>query len=910
MGELPQPGFPSAPLFVLAGALASGILISSDLSTGSLKGLLIGGLVTAVTVFLSAWCTSRNHYGLAAILISGAFVLVGIGLQSLEQLPKPGNRIVQLFDRGALLPATPAEITGVIEGQPEDAPQSLYLTLRAEQIRLNNREREVTGTVLLLAGMRDEENRKEYDVLELRHGARVRVMTSLDREENFRNPGVLPFTEYLERKGFDATGVVKSPLLIERLDDERVFLPLAWLYEWRERLENEFARRFSPETAGVLEAAVLGNRYNLSQAAADRFRTGGTFHVLVISGLHIGFIGGLVYILVRWFTKRRRLQFLISASFLWAYTIAVGAQAPVARAALMFTLVIFAPLVWRRANSLNAIGGAMLALLVWRPGDLFDPSLQLTFTSVLSIILIAAPLLQRMETVGSWRPTHASPYPSSCSNWFRNISEVLFWSEREWRAEMMQSNVQYRIFKHPFAARLEQWRCQRLLRFAAAAIIVSASVQIGMLPLLVIYFHRISFVSLFLNIFIGGLLAAVALLALAAVLISQVSAWAAAPLVALVEKTDWLMIHLVDPLARAGIAAMRLPHYSGWKAIIYISYFVALGFLIIALAHWKPLHFDSNAPKKSILFSALTRRCAGAVFVLVFATVIFHPFCAGSTDGKLHIDFLDVGQGDSALVTMPDGTTLLIDGGGRPNINWNQSDESSNEAFERDRRSVGEAVVSEYLWSQGLDRVDYILATHADADHIDGLNDVARNFKVRGAIVARTPADDAEFVRFADTMKVNRVPIDRVGTGDVLRFGAVCAEVLWPPATADTNSPYDNNNGLVIKIHYGEKVFLFLADIEKESEAALLRFNSDLVSDVVKVAHHGSKTSSVEPFVVATRPRLAIISVGRTSIFGHPNKEVVNRWRASGAQVMTTGEKGAISIMTDGRALDVSTFVR
>src|SRR5439155_10919338 len=171
----------------------------------------------------------------------------------------------------------------------------------------------------------------EYEALQLRHGARVRVMTTLDREENFRNPGVLPFTEYLERKGYDATGVIKSPLLVERLDDERVFLPLAWLYEWRAYLEHEFSSHFSPNTAGVLDAALLGNRYNVSRASADRFRAGGTFHILVIAGLHISFIGGLAFVLARWLTRRRLFQFLLSATFLWAYTIAVGAQMPVVR---------------------------------------------------------------------------------------------------------------------------------------------------------------------------------------------------------------------------------------------------------------------------------------------------------------------------------------------------------------------------------------------------------------------------------------------------------------------------------------------------------------------------------------------------------------------------------------------------
>ncbi len=114
-------------------------------------------------------------------------------------------------------------------------------------------------------------------------------MTRLERADSFRNPGVSSFTEYLDREGYDATGMVKSPLLIERLKNERVFLPLAWLYDWRRTVQAAIHSHFSKDTAGVLDAALLGNRYFLSQSTSERFREGGTFHVLVISGLQYNF---------------------------------------------------------------------------------------------------------------------------------------------------------------------------------------------------------------------------------------------------------------------------------------------------------------------------------------------------------------------------------------------------------------------------------------------------------------------------------------------------------------------------------------------------------------------------------------------------------------------------------------------
>jgi competence protein ComEC len=898
-----QPHRASVPLFILAVALSAGIALHHYCAFQSQRTLLVLVVISFSLICLAI--TSRRKTNLVVPILLGAFLAAGFVLSFLESRPAAANRISRMYESRLFTYGDPVELTGTVSGQPEPAPDSFYVTLQVERISVRGVLRDASGTVLLLAHARAGEVRKEYHELELRHGARIRVLTTLDRDENYRNPGVPPLTEYLERKGYDATGVLKSPLLIERLDDEQVFLPLAWLYESRQSLEGEFASHFSPETAGVLDAALLGNRYNVSLGAAQRFRAGGTFHVLVISGLQIAFIGGLVLLVIRSLTRRKLVQFVIATAFMWAFTIAVGADPSVARSAVMFTLLVFAGVVWRRANSLNIIGGSALALLVWEPLNLFDPSFQLTYLSVLSIVLLSVPVMQRLQRMGSWRPTRETPYPPRGSRWLLALSESLFWSERKWRAEIADSNISYRLFKTPVAARLERWHLQPLWRFSFAAIVVSAGVQMGLLPLMVIYFHRLSIASLALNIFVGILLAALAFVAIAALVMVQLSAGLASPLIQLAEKINWTMIHLVDPFTHFGVASIRLPHYSGWLAAIYVLFYVVLAFLVLAMTRWNPLRL-TQATGASLL-SSRTTHFAASLFIVLLALIVFHPHSAAPPDGKFHLDFLDVGQGDSALLTMPDGTTLLVDGGGRPN--FNRAGDDDELVFERDSRSIGESVVSEFLWSRGLDRVDYVLATHADADHIDGLNDVAHNFTVRSAIVARTPGDDSEYLRFAATMKEVGVPVNKIGAGDVLRFGDVSAQVLWPTPVRE-NAPSRNNDSVVLLIRYGEKNFLLTGDIEKEGEAAVLSEDIDFRSDIVKVAHHGSKTSSTEGFVAASRPSLAIISVGRTSMFGHPNKEVVERWRASGAEVMTTGQRGTISVATDGRTLKLSTFVR
>lgn len=901
--------FAPSPLALLAACFACGILATRLIAT-PLIVCLTSGITVSLLTLLFFYALRREAFMSALLALS--FFCTGWTLAAIDQKRIEPDRLQHLYDEGTIGSGEPVELTGMLMLAAEPAPDGFYLTLRVERLRYKETEREAAGVVWLFAPAIDRTSRAEYEELELRYGARISVMVALRRAEGFRNPGASSFTEYLERRGYDATGTIKSPLLVERLEDERVFLPLSWLYGWRQRLLVMMDERFSMETAGVLKAALLGNRLYLSRATAERFRQGGTFHILVISGLHISFIGGLVFLIMRRVTSRKALQFAASALFLWAYSVGVGAESSVVRASLMFTVVALAPVLHRRARSLNALGFAALVLLIWRPVELFDPSFQLTFLSVLAIVSVAWPLLKKLEEIGRWRPTRETPHPPLCPRFIRKLGEALYWSERGWKTEMEQSIYSYRLWKTGLAVSLERWHVQRLLRYGFGALVVSASVQVMLLPLFVLYFHRLPIASLILNIGVGVLMSALALVSLLALALSRLSVTLSAPFVWLAERLNWTMVHSVDPFTRLNLASIRLPEYSGRASYIYALYYVPLLVLTLLLSRWRPVHDDLITEDDNHAIKRFVPHLASITLAALTALIILHPFSAQRPDGRLRVDFLDVGQGDAALVTMPDGTTLLVDGGGRPRFNavTRAGDAQAVERFERDARGIGEAVVSEYLWWRGLDRVDYIIATHADTDHMEGLSDVMRNFRVRAAFVGRAPAYDAEYRRFAATAAATGVPLHTLGRGDALQFGAVRIEVLWPERTAAASAPSRNDDSVTLRLRMGERSFLLTGDIEKTAEAALVNAPETLRSDVVKVAHHGSRTSSIESFINAASPRYAIISVGLSSIYGHPHKEVLERWRASGARILITGRSGTITVSTDGNDLRLETFVR
>ncbi|HLA95659.1 MAG TPA: ComEC/Rec2 family competence protein, partial [Pyrinomonadaceae bacterium] len=232
-----------------------------------------------------------------------------------------------------------------------------------------------------------------------------------------------------------------------------------------------------------------------------------------------------------------------------------------------------------------------------------------------------------------------------------------------------------------------------------------------------------------------------------------------------------------------------------------------------------------------------------------------------------------------------------------------------DEAFEPDVPRIGEMVVSEFLWEKGYSSVDYIVATHADADHAQGLADVVRNFDVSTIYFGAMPSGPSEIDELFAAAKRNNIEPKRIGRGDIFEIGGAKLEVVWP-VKGDTNTTSDNNSSIVMRIVYGEHVFLLTGDIEHEAEAALVTGGTVLNADVVKVPHHGSRTSSTTAFVDAVKSKTAVISVGRRSMFGHPHGEVVERWRNAGADVMRTGERGTISFTSDGKRIEVGTFMK
>ncbi|HEV8593875.1 MAG TPA: ComEC/Rec2 family competence protein [Pyrinomonadaceae bacterium] len=881
--------FARYPLLLLAAAFAVGAVISKFTETPS---VISGGIVVVCCAI--GLVNPRT----AVITLALAFVSLGAFCYRIERVNIQPDRLKLVYDENRITSGQPVDVDGTIVSGPEPTGSGFVMTVDARSLTYQETTATASGRARIYVLIRDDAESVEFEKLDLDYGTEVRIACELRREESFQNPGVMPQLEMYDQQGIDTACTVKDPFPIENLGHSVTSVPLRWIFDQRRRLIGGFRTLLEAPAAGVMTASLLGDKYLVDRRTADVFRDGGTFHILVISGLHITFIGWLTLLVVGLFTKRKIWRFLIATGFLWAYTLAVGAEVPVVRASLMFTILLISQVVHRNGTLLNSLGFCALLLLVWQPQDLFTASFQLTFVSVASIVGVAFPLIEKLRAIGSWTPNTMAPFPPNVDKRLRRFCEMFYWHDDAWKIESKQHIWTARIFKSPYLEWLHARGLSGLAAYLFEGLLVSAIVQICLLPFLVYYFHRVSFASIFLNLWVGVVLAVETFFAIAAVIVSNISVTLAMPFAAAAEMFNGLLVSLPRYFMHFGSFSSRIPVYPGVGKIVYLMYGMLVAAVAILVFQWEPLRLkDFSITWKRSIFTL-------AVAALVFGSlVVFHPFSSPRPDGRLKVEFLDVGQGDSAFVTFPNGKTMLIDGGGRFSFLGD-----SNGDFEADIPRIGERVVSEFLWEKGYSSVNYVVATHADADHIQGLVDAIRNFKVGEVYVGRIPSNDPEFDELKQAIEFENVPTQIVGRGDSMTIGNAKVNFLYPEFDPSQTSPSDNDHSVVLQIAYGSRTFLFSGDVERAAEIDLLRDTDSLRADVVKVPHHGSKTSSSQGLVDAANAKYAVISVGRRSIFGHPHTEVVERWKGSGANVMTTGEKGTVTISTNGEDLNVSTY--
>jgi competence protein ComEC len=412
------------------------------------------------------------------------------------------------------------------------------------------------------------------------------------------------------------------------------------------------------------------------------------------------------------------------------------------------------------------------------------------------------------------------------------------------------------------------------------AVLISTFASLGTAPLIAAGFQRLPLIAPLANIVVVPLASIAVPLALSASFLAVILPPLGGLLLGLAGMIVTVMYTLIAWFAAIPYAAPRISA-------------VALPVLLLVYATLVLIPYS---------YAWRAARWGAIIGIVLIGAWQTWPWLVPHGRGQLEVTFLDVGHGDASFIRFPQGSTMLIDGGGSYRDDWD----------------VGERVVAPFLWYQGIRRVDYVVATHPHPDHAKGLGIILRDFRVRqfwdnGAQVMSQWYGDIR--RQAEARRLYRDVV-----GDRLTETAidgVSLKLLHPtvtfqppmPRRGGREDPGENNRSVVLKLTYGTVSLLFTGDIEQEAEAFLLQTGHNLRATILKVPHHGSRTSSSQAFMQAVAPRVAVLSVQRESRFGHPHPKVVDRYKALGVHVFRTDEHGAITVRTDGQSIWVIPYI-
>lgn len=415
------------------------------------------------------------------------------------------------------------------------------------------------------------------------------------------------------------------------------------------------------------------------------------------------------------------------------------------------------------------------------------------------------------------------------------------------------------------------WRKAVVLALQISVVTLAAT--LGTVPLTALYFGKVSVVGMFTNIVVLPLVGVSVSLGFASTLFGSVA--------------DTVAHAFGEINAVILRAILEIAAYSGSLPWAYVETF-----------RFRPLHAFPFYLALLWMFHLSMKKYSRVFFLLLLCSLAvlpvapIHPLDSLPKD-RLRVSFIDVGQGDAALVEFPGGSTMLIDAG-----MWSED------------YDAGEHIVVPFLKRRNIDTIDWFVASHPHSDHIGGSRAMFEAFSVRCVIESGQPAFDPAYSRYVKAVQDEGAAVRKARARDsVLTVGGARIYFLYPTTealTADSSDRYKNinNTSVVLKVLYGAVSFLFVGDLEREGEAALCRmFGEFLRSDVLKVGHHGSNTSTTQEFLDLARPRYAVVSVGRNNTFNHPATEVLDRMKAMGVDVLRTDEEGAVIFESDGTTL-------
>ncbi len=633
---------------------------------------------------------------------------------------------------------------------------------------------------------------------------------------------------------------------IETLDRGKGSRALAVIYSVRNRLSQSLSRALPEPQGSLAQGIFLGLRGNIPYSLKQIFARTGTMHLLAISGLHLSIIIGMLLSMGIWlFGRRYSIYIWLAFAAIWLYAIVTGAHPPVIRGAIMGSMFLIAEYLGRQRNASTALALAAAVMVGIEPRILWDASFQLSFLAMTGLVF-------------------------------------LFPHFQAWGRKKVTAGIG------------SEGTASSICILAADSLAVTLAAILITWPVIAYHFGTVSFVGLPATLLIlpalPGIIIVVALVSVIGLLtpfIAQILGWIAW----LFLSYLMLVIQIYDalPFSFADLGRIHIWHVCCYYALlagamVVINHRRQFSNLISVTASKTRQHTG----KVSIYILKLPRKYI--IPPVLIATILVWAAILNMPDDKLHVSVLNIGQGDSILIQTPHRHDILIDGGPSPqSINLELSKKLP-------------------FWDK---TIDVVVLTQPQADHVTGLVEVIQNYHVKQIIEPGISNDSAIYNQWLNLVHDKKIEHKTAHSGQVIKLGdGICIEVLHPPSRLLHNTSDDiNANGLVLRLNWNRISFLFTADIIEEAEWHLIASRTHLNSTVLKVAHHGSQTSTSAEFLAVVRPEAAVISAGIDNRFGHPHPKVIARLaqKLDKDKIFLTSEYGTIEFITDGNRLWIKT---
>jgi competence protein ComEC len=712
--------------------------------------------------------------------------------------------------------------------------------------------------------------KKEFD-----YGDIVEVKGNFSKVNKATNEYCFDYREFLKHKK------IYGNIMASKVNLLRKNSMLCKISKVKIKLNKYIDENYSDTASGFLKTLLLGETNEIEKEIKEDFTKANISHILAISGMHISIIILVIKNIMQILKFDQRLEKIFLNLLIICYIFFIDYPISAIRVAITQVILLITFFTNRKSNFYNTISITLFIILLLNPYNIESTAMQLSFGGICGIYLFYK-FIKKMF------------FYKFCIQ-KKTVKEILKENTKENRNIRKNiKNICQTVIKS-----------NKLKQIVIDSLCLNISVQIFIFPIVWYKFNFISITSFIPSILISLFIFPILILGYLSFFEIFIQRFISISIISKINNFIILkMLNLVSILSKIPLLSIYLKKPN---KIFIVSYYVVLILCIKIIQKDKLselLHIwrikSGKAPIKQYIrvkFKKNNDFKRIVLIVILNIVIIFQSFVQDNfLKNGVEIYFLDVGQGDSTIIRTAKNKTIVIDGG-----------EGEKSGFD-----YGKNVLFPFLINKGVRKIDFLIFSHFDSDHCGGLIYLLENIKVEKILIGKQFEKNENFEYIVNLANKKDIKIIELQAGNKINIEKNSSlEILWPSVAEKISENAINNNSLVCKFVYKNFSMLLTGDIESIAEEKLLgkyKNTNRLNANILKIAHHGSKTSSIQEFLNEVNPKIALIGVGRKNKFGHPNQEVLERLKEKGIQIYRTDQNGEIQIIVKNN-FKIKTFL-